>query len=76
MFQNTNHTLEPAMIETLAVAFDIACERFAQGHGGQLPNEAMRNSIAARMINCAGEGEFDVDKIIAYGLRGTAPAAA
>ena len=71
MFQNPVHTLEPAMIDTLATAFDLACARFAQSHEGCIPNETMRNAIAQRMINCAGEGEVDIDKIIAYGLRGT-----
>jgi hypothetical protein len=59
------------MIETLATAFDMACARFAIDHGGCIPNEAMRNAIAQRMINSAGEGEIDIERIIASGLRGT-----
>ena len=71
MFQNPTHSLEPAMIETLATAFDMACSRFAIDHGGCIPNETMRNAIAQRMINSAGEGEIDIERIIASGLRGT-----
>ena len=71
MFDPSIPKLEPGMIETLATAFDLACMRFAHGHGGQLPNETLRNSIAQRMVNCAEEGEIDIDRIIAYGLRGT-----
>lgn len=71
MFDPSIPKLEPAMIETLATAFDLACTRFAHGHGGLLPNERTRNSIAQRMVNCAEEGEIDIDRIIAYGLRGT-----
>jgi hypothetical protein len=71
MFHNSSHSLEPAMIETLATAFDMACSRFAVDHGGCIPNETMRNAIAQRMINCAGEGEIDIERIIASGLRGT-----
>ena len=76
MFQNSLHDLEPAMIDTLATAFDLACTRFAHDHEGYVPNETMRNAIAQRMVNCAEEGEIDIDRIIAYGLRGTARAAA
>ena len=75
MFQNSPHSLEPAMIETLATAFDMACSRFALDHS-YIPNETMRNAIAQRMINCAGEGEIDIERIIASGLRGTARTAA
>jgi len=71
MFQNSPHSLEPVMIETLATAFDKACARFAHDHGGCIPNETMRNAIALRMVNCAEEGEVDIDRIIAYALRGT-----
>lgn len=71
MFHHSTHSLEPAMIETLATAFDMACSRFAIDHGGCIPNETMRNAIAQRMINCAGEGEVDIERIIASGLRGT-----
>ncbi|MBL8895619.1 MAG: hypothetical protein JNJ53_13520, partial [Rhizobiales bacterium] len=71
MFHNSPHSLEPAMIETLATAFDMACARFAIDHGGCIPNETMRNAIAQRMINGAGEGELDIERIIASGLRGT-----
>jgi len=68
MFHNPTYSLEPAMIETLATAFDLACARFAMDHGGRIPNETMRNAIAQRMINSAGEGEIDIERIIASGL--------
>jgi hypothetical protein len=71
MFHKPTYNLEPAMIETLATAFDMACSRFALDHGGYIPNESMRNAIAQRMINSAGEGEIDIERIIASGLRGT-----
>ena len=71
MFHHPTYSLEPPMIETLATAFDLACSRFALDHGGCIPNESMRNAIAQRMINCAGEGEIDIERIIASGLRGT-----
>lgn len=76
MSQEFASSIDPAMVETLAVALEDACRIFAGAHNGQFPNESLRNAIAVRMINSASEGETDIHRIIVNGLRGTMRVAA
>ena len=64
------------MIDTLASAFEVACAKFAENHNGASPNDTISNGIAARMIKCAEAGEWDANRIIDFGLKGTGRAAA